>query len=147
MTRTVKVLTGLEAMAAIAPAWENMAAAAIEPNPFYEPWMLLPALELFGVSSGFRLITVWNGARLDAVLPMERRLSFKGLPLPTLESWRHRHCLLCTPLVRAEGATETLAELIASLRADVSVVGLKYIPSEGPFHRALRAAGIRGVAL
>jgi CelD/BcsL family acetyltransferase involved in cellulose biosynthesis len=146
VTRRVKVLTGLEAMRAIAPAWENMAAAAIEPNPFYEPWMLLPALELFGAPSGFRLITVWNGDRLDAVLPMERTSGFKGLPLPALESWRHRHCLLCTPLVRAEGATETLVALIESLR-DVSVVGLKYIPSEGSFRRALTATGIRCLAV
>lgn len=146
MTRKIKVLTGLEAMTAIAPAWESMAAAALEPNPFYEPWMLLPALELFGVPSGFRLITVWNGERLDAVMPMERTRGFKGLPLPALESWRHRHCLLCTPLVRAEGATETLVALIESLR-DVSVVGLRYIPSEGPFHRALAATGVRCLAL
>lgn len=134
-------------MAAIAPAWENMASAAIEPNPFYEPWMLLPALELFGVPSGFRLITVWNGGRLDAVLPMERRSTFKGLPLPTLESYRHRHCLLCTPLVRVDGAAETLSALVESLRADVSVVGFRYIPGEGPFYRALMAAGIRCVVL
>jgi CelD/BcsL family acetyltransferase involved in cellulose biosynthesis len=139
-------LTGLEAMAAIAPSWENMAAAAIEPNPFYEPWMLLPALELFGMPGGFRLITVWKGDRLDAVMPTERARGFKGLPLPALESWRHRHCLLGTPLVRAEGATETLAALIGSLR-DVSLVGLKYIPSEGPFQRALMATGIRCAVL
>ena len=150
MTRKVKVLTGLEAMAAIAPSWENLAAAAIEPNPFYEPWMLLPALELFGLERGFRLITVWTGERLDAVLPMQRTAGFKGLPLPTLGSWLHRHCLLCTPLVRADGATQTLAALIGWLRADgdgAAVVNLRYIPSDGPFYRALIATGIRCVAM
>lgn len=133
-------------MRAIAPSWETMAAAAIEPNPFYEPWMLLPALEQFGLERNFRLITVWNGDRLDAVMPMERTGGFKGLPLPALGSWRHRHCLLCTPLVRADGAGETIAALIGWLRADgdgASVVGLKYIPSEGPFYRALMAADVR----
>jgi len=138
VTRKVKVLTGLEAMAAIVPSWENMAAAAIEPNPFYEPWMLLPALELFGQGRGFRLVTIWNGERLDAVLPLERTATFKGLPLPALSSWRHRHCLLCTPLVRADGGVETLTALIAWLhREGASVVGLHYIPAEGRFHRAL----------
>jgi CelD/BcsL family acetyltransferase involved in cellulose biosynthesis len=146
VTRKIKVLSGLEAMAAIAPSWESMAAAAIEPNPFYEPWMLLPALELFGKGRGFRLITLWTGDRLDAVLPMERAGGFKGLPLPALGSWRHRHCLLCTPLVRAEGAAETLAALVDWLRKDgdgASLVGLSYIPSDGPFHRALRGTGVR----
>ncbi|HXU42955.1 MAG TPA: GNAT family N-acetyltransferase [Burkholderiales bacterium] len=141
MTRRVKVLTGLEAMAAIVPAWEDMAAAAIEPNPFYEPWMLLPALELFGLGRGFRLVTVWNGERLDAVTPLERTATFKGLPLPALSSWRHRHCLLCTPLVRADGAAETLAALIEWLpKEGASLVGLQYIPAEGRFNRALADA-------
>jgi len=132
-------------MQAIAPAWENMAAAAIEPNPFYEPWMLLPAIDSFGLERSFRLVTVWNGDRLDAVLPLERKASFKGLPLPALTSWRHRHCLLCTPLVRAEGAAETLAALVGSL--DAPLVSLQYIPGEGPFYRALTAAGVRCAVL
>ena len=139
------MLTGREAMAAIAPAWENLAAAAIEPNPFYEPWMLLPALDAFGLEKSFRLVTVWNGDRLDAVLPLERKGSFKGLPLPALVSWRHRHCLLCTPLVRAEGAAETLAALVQGL--DAPLVGLQYIPSDGPFYRALQAANVRCAVL
>jgi CelD/BcsL family acetyltransferase involved in cellulose biosynthesis len=145
VTRKVKALTSLEAMRAIAPAWENMAAEAIEPNPFYEPWMLLPALDAFGLEKNFRLVTVWNGERLDAVLPLERKGSFKGLPLPALTSWRHRHCLLCTPLVRAEGAAETLAALVGSL--DAPLVSLQYIPGDGPFYRALSAAGVRCAVL
>jgi CelD/BcsL family acetyltransferase involved in cellulose biosynthesis len=141
VTRKVKVLAGREAMAAIVPSWENMAAAAIEPNPFYEPWMLLPALEAFGLEKSFRLVTIWNGDRLDAVLPLERTGSFKGLPLPALSSWRHRHCLLCTPLVRADGAVETLAALIDWLRGErTSIIGLQYIPTEGPFSQALAEA-------
>ena len=152
MTRKVKVLTSLEAMTAIVPSWENMAAAAIEPNPFYEPWMLLPALELFGLGRGFRLVTVWNGERLDAVLPLERTGTFKGLPLPALSSWRHRHCLLCTPLVRTDDAAETLAALIEWLRAEgTPIVGLQYIRSDGPFNvalmTALKAANIRPFVL
>jgi hypothetical protein len=81
---------------------------------------------------------------------MERTKGFKGLPLPALGSWRHRHCLLCTPLVRADGAAATIAALIEWLRADgdgASVVGLKYILKDGPFHRALLATGIRPLAM
>ena len=142
-------------MAALAPAWDELAAHALEPNPFYESWLLLPALDAFGLETSFRLVTIWNGERLDALLPLERTRRFsRGLPLPALGSWRHRHCLLCTPLVRAEGAQETLAALLGWLRAGgeaVSLVGLRYIPSEGAFSRALipalQAAGIRPLAL
>lgn len=134
-------------MRALVPAWDGLAAAALEPNPFYESWMLLPALEAFGPGKNFRLVTVWNGDRLEALLPLERTRGLNGLPLPALQSWRHRHMLLCTPLVRAKGATETLAALIESLRADVSVLSLKYIPADGPFHRAVTATGVRCLAL
>jgi CelD/BcsL family acetyltransferase involved in cellulose biosynthesis len=137
-------------MRALAHAWDELAAAALEPNPFYESWMLLPALEAFGLARNFSLVTIGDGGRLDAVLPFERSKAFKGLPIPALASWRHRHCLLCTPLIRADGARDTLATLIGWLRSDragTSVVNLQYIPGEGPFHRALMATGIRCVTL
>src|SRR5262245_46431974 len=105
-------------MAALVPAWDELAAAALEPNPFYEFWLLLPALDAFGLGKNFRLVTIWSGERLDAVLPLERTRGFKGLPLPALRSWLHRHCLLCTPLVRADGASESLAALLKWLRSD-----------------------------
>ena len=34
----------------IVPAWEALARAALEPNPFYEHWMLRPAIAAFGAS-------------------------------------------------------------------------------------------------
>src|ERR1051325_3461713 len=132
-------------MRALAPAWDELAAAALEPNPFYESWMLLPALEAFGLERNFRLVTIGDGHRLDAVLPFERSRAFKGLPVAALASWRHRHCLLCTPLIRAQGARDTLATLIGWLRsnrAGASVVNLQYIPPEGPFHQALMARAL-----
>ena len=132
-------------MRALVPAWDELASVALEPNPFYESWMLLPALEAFGLERNFRLVTIGDGDRLDAVLPFERTRGFKGLPLPALGSWLHRHCLLCTPLVRAEGASETLSTLVEWLKAGgegASIVNLRYIPSDGPFHRALVATGV-----
>ena len=32
------------------PAWEELLRHAVEPNVFYEPWMLRPALETLGDS-------------------------------------------------------------------------------------------------
>src|SRR5256885_15605829 len=40
------------------PAWEDLAAAAIEPNVFYEHWMLLPALEAFGAGEDIVVVLV-----------------------------------------------------------------------------------------
>ena len=56
---------------------------------------------------------------------------YKGLPASTLRSWRHRHCMLCTPLVRAEGAAGYVAALAEWLRGAASVIELSYLPADG----------------
>src|SRR5689334_24097610 len=44
----ITVIAELAGLKALTAEWEELAAAAVEPNPFYEPWMALPALEAFG---------------------------------------------------------------------------------------------------
>ena len=41
-------------LACLIPEWEKLAAAALEPNVFYEHWMLRPALEIFGAGRDIR---------------------------------------------------------------------------------------------
>src|SRR5262245_14782005 len=45
---SVVVINDLTALEKYVPAWEDLAANAIEPNAFYEPWMLMPAIRAFG---------------------------------------------------------------------------------------------------
>ncbi len=136
----VTVLRDRAALAGLVPAWDELAANALEPNPFYESWMLLPAIEHFGAGADLRVVAVWNGATLAALLPLERVRGYKGLPLRALQTWRHRHCMLCTPLVRADGAAESLAGLLAWLRAEdegASLMAFGYLVAGSPFHSAL----------
>ena len=133
----VVVLRGAQAIAEIVPAWDDLAASALEPNPFYESWMLRPALEWLADGRDIRLLTVWAGGKLGALLPLERKSHYKGLPVASLRSWRHRHCMLCTPLVRAEGAERYVAAMIEWLRRAASVVELDFMPSDGPVYRLL----------
>jgi CelD/BcsL family acetyltransferase involved in cellulose biosynthesis len=127
------------------PAWEELARAAREPNPFYEHWMLLPALEAFGAGQGARVVLVWAGEELAGLFPFQRVTRYKGLPLTALTSWRHPHCLLCTPLVRADMARLCLEALLDC--ADASLIEFSYLPAGEPFHRALaevlEARGLR----
>jgi len=80
------------------PAWEDLAAHAIEANPFYEPFMLLPAIDAFGKDSALQFVFIyaaWGERRpLLGFLPMERASQYKGLPLAHLRLWMHRHCYL-----------------------------------------------------
>src|SRR5712675_2423044 len=89
------------------PEWEELAANALEPNPFYEHWMLRPALENFA-GEDVRVLAVRREGRLCALLPVQRVVRYKGLPLGALVAWRHKHSLLSTPLMRADGVQALL---------------------------------------
>jgi hypothetical protein len=97
------------------PAWTELVAHALEPNPLYEHWMLLPALE---AEAGENLVCVliWMHDRttrrtepkLGALFPLRKVKRFKGLPATALTSWRHCSWLLGAPLLRRESAQECL---------------------------------------
>jgi CelD/BcsL family acetyltransferase involved in cellulose biosynthesis len=140
MKPVVQVVRDREALEAIVPAWEDLAAHACEANPFYEHWILLPALRAQGEGSAFRCVLVWEEERLLGLFPFERRTRLKGLPAATLTSWRHNAYLLCTPLVRADAAVQCLQALLAWLPAEASIVEFRYVPCAGAFHDALAEA-------
>src|SRR5687767_8165859 len=50
-------------LAALVPQWEDLAVHALEPNPLYEHWMLLPALECLAPGEGIRCVLVWIDGR------------------------------------------------------------------------------------
>lgn len=130
------------------PAWEDLAEAAIEPNVFYEHWMLLPALEEFGSDRDIFVVLVvihdphdtHAPPKLGGVFPLERIRNFRNLKVSALSLWRHLHCYVCTPLLRADAAAECLLELfrwIQSGEARASLIELGYIYADGPFHQRL----------
>src|SRR5882672_1004452 len=92
------------------PAWEELAAAALEPNIFYEHWMLLPALEAFGEGKDICLVMVLirdprnpeAPPKLGGLFPLEFVPRIRRLQVPALSMWQHVHSSLCTPLVRAD---------------------------------------------
>jgi CelD/BcsL family acetyltransferase involved in cellulose biosynthesis len=121
------------------PAWQDLGAHAIEPNPFYEPFMLLPALDAFGKAAALQFVFIYaaRSARpaLIGFLPMERASQYKGLPLAHLRLWMHRHCYLCTPLIRRGQAQRCLNGYLDWLTAHDSglVVEWRKVNGDGPF--------------
>ena len=72
MKPVVQLLRDRQSLAAIVRPWEDLAANALEANPFYEPWMLLPALWARG-DDDFECISVWDDGKLIGLFPFERR--------------------------------------------------------------------------
>lgn len=140
-------LTDFDRLEEYVPAWEELARSALEPNPFYEAWMLIPALRLLGEGKTLQLVFVLaeNKARpngpavLCGVFPLERKPRYKGLPVPALSLWKHLYCFLCTPLVRADRARECLSAFFDWLASDSQspLAEFNYVSGEGPFHQAL----------
>jgi CelD/BcsL family acetyltransferase involved in cellulose biosynthesis len=136
----VVVLHELSALAPHVAAWEALAAHALEPNPFYEPWMLLPALRAPGAR--FELVLVYASGtveRLIGLFPLERLPRCKGLPLCVLRLWPHAHCYLRTPLLRRGCESEALEAFFGWVARDsgASLLQLHKVPGEGPFQCAL----------
>jgi CelD/BcsL family acetyltransferase involved in cellulose biosynthesis len=125
-------------------AWEQLAEQALEPNVFYEPWMLLPALQVYGRQAPLEFVLVFQRPlgvptapeQLCGFFPFERRGGYKDIPAATLRLWHHPHCYLSTPLLHSQHSRPTLAALVHWLRHDVegaSLVELARIPAEGAF--------------
>jgi hypothetical protein len=129
------------------PAWEELAAAALEPNVFFEHWMLLPALEEFGAGEGICVVLVLirdprnkkAPPKLGAVFPLQRLRHYKLIPAPTYRIWRHTHCYLTTPLIRADAARACLTEFFRWLSDDAGagLIEWRGVRGDGPFHRTL----------
>lgn len=81
--------------------WAELADAATTPNPFFEHWYLLPALEAFDADRAARILAIRTGGRLIGLMPLVMQRSYQRWPLRHLASWQHANAFLGTPLVRA----------------------------------------------
>lgn len=70
--------------AATALRWERLVARASEPNPFHEPWYLLPALRGLDPPGKVRLLVLESGGEWLGLLPVRRDRWYYRYPLPQL---------------------------------------------------------------
>ena len=126
-------------------AWRELAARAIEPNPFFEPDLLVPAADRF---RGVRLALVEAGGELIGALPLARTGRWRRIPGPTLGVWRHDDCFLGTPLLAPEAAARAAGAILdhARSRAAAGLVAFEWIGAGAGVEAAVRdAAADRGI--
>ncbi|HET7197486.1 MAG TPA: GNAT family N-acetyltransferase [Burkholderiales bacterium] len=141
MKAGVEILADAAALRALVPQWEALAAEAAEPNPFYEHWMLLPALEAYG-ADGFRCAAVRLDGTLAGLFPLRAEARWRRLPVRGARSWRHRNMLIGAPLVRAKTARECWRALFEARVAPL--LELEWLPADGPLYGALAEAAGEG---
>jgi CelD/BcsL family acetyltransferase involved in cellulose biosynthesis len=131
-------------------AWQALAKRALEPNPFFEPWFLLPALrhlpELASVTSdagcGVLFIEEQDGALIGVVpLRLEPLRALTGrIPLPLMRArvLTHKYSFCHTPLVDRAGGARAIAALLGWCRARrAPVLELEDTYADGPVHELL----------
>ncbi|MGZ8997423.1 MAG: GNAT family N-acetyltransferase [Allosphingosinicella sp.] len=84
-------------------AWDELALAAAEPNPFFESWYLLPSLESLDRDGDVSVLCLLQNGKLNGLMPVIREQQYEGWPLPHVGNWLHSNCFFGTPLV-APGA-------------------------------------------
>jgi CelD/BcsL family acetyltransferase involved in cellulose biosynthesis len=142
--REVRLLGAGDVTPRVEEAWRDLAARAAEPNPCNEPDMLLPALRHLRHGDRVRLLSVWDGNRLDALLPvLPSRRWRRRVPVPALVSWSHDYQLLGTPLVDSAHPTEALGALLRSswrARHGAVLLEIEDLGDGGPVAEALDRA-------
>lgn len=145
---TVMVIRTAAALAAYESALNELSEAAIEPNAFYEPWMLFPALGIFGDGLAFFFVLIFahNSAQrnqapqLCGFFPLHRERGFRRLPVSSLRMWKHKYCYLCTPLMRADHTSKTFSALFRWLEKGehkCAVIEFQHVSGDGSFQKEL----------
>lgn len=131
------------------PEWRELAEDVREPNVFFEPFVLLPALAELAGGRDIRVLFLRDDAGLlVGVVPLQRHAGSLALPHPHFSVWRQRYCFLCTPLVRS-GQEREVVEAAFGWLSEAGRAGEILVLSghvrDGPFDRAVAAfAGERG---
>ena len=129
-------------------ALECLAGAAIEPNIFFEPLMLLPAWRAFGKGRKLCAVLIYgpdgavpeSGQALFGFVVLERVPRAHGVPMSVLRTWSHSRGPLGTPLIRDGAGREVLDALLDWASTDpegAAVLEFSDCSTDGPFHKVL----------
>jgi CelD/BcsL family acetyltransferase involved in cellulose biosynthesis len=121
-------------------AWERLVALAAEPNPFFEPWFLLPALRQWGADE--RVVTkAWfHEGRLAGLLPVVRSADYYSHIITHAKSWLHANAFCGVPLIMAGHEDAFWRDMLAHFdrRPRRALFWhLPLLPADGPAHAAL----------
>jgi CelD/BcsL family acetyltransferase involved in cellulose biosynthesis len=143
-----------EPVAALGPAtaraWEDLAARASEPNPFFSPAFAVAAARHLASGEHVSLAGVYDGDELIFAAPILDSRRWRRLRIRTVRTWCHTQCFFGAPLVvddeRAEAAWRLVFEALAARRPRPRFLILELMPIGGRFESALQR-GARGRAV
>lgn len=123
-------------------AWRDLAARAAEPNPFFDPALLLPAVRHLPDGPRVRLLVARRGEHWLAALPVLPARRWRHYPLACTVAWSHPYCFLGTPLLAADDLERATSALLGAPHEVMPhpLLVLETVRDDGPVADALRAA-------
>src|SRR5262245_27519904 len=95
-TMSVVVVRNRSELRQYVDQWQELAEDALEPNIFYEPWFVIPALKALDTDKTLECVLVFGPSQTDSsakilcgFFPLERHSRYKGIPCSVLKLWRH----------------------------------------------------------
>ncbi len=79
--------------------WDMLAAASVEPNPFFERWFLQPSLDAFDPAGRVLLAQLRVDDKLAGLLPLHYATTYYGRPVPHVATWLHDNAFCGVPLI------------------------------------------------
>lgn len=126
--------------------WQNLANEASEPNPFFEPWCLIPALKHLHGGANLAIYTLVDGGRLRGLMPVQKAPRYYGYPIPHASIWLHANAFCGAPLV-TEGYEQALWHAVLTRLdkrpANAMFLHAAHLPADGPSARALATVARR----
>jgi len=124
--------------------WRALADAALEPNPFAAPDIVLPAVRHLPGGHDVRLLTAECAGELIFALPVTRGRAHPRVPLPVLQAWDDYDPPLATPLLHPEHAVLAWLAVRAALGGlRAAWLRLDPLAIDGPAAAALTEAAAR----
>jgi hypothetical protein len=143
---TIRVIE-VEQLSEYREEWTKLSEAALAPNVFYEPWMLLPAAfsdDPLIDAEKLRFLLVLGPLGKDGVqplwgfFPLEVETKTMNLPVRSLTFWRHhRYFYLTVPLIHTDHALEVLNAFWHWFEKNpfgCRILDTNQLLADGPFH-------------
>ena len=137
---SVQLVTSPADLRDIVPAWDVLARHSLEPNVFYESWMLLAALEQFSTGQ-VAVLLVWQDpshTRLLGLVPLMQAHSYYKCPACHWSNWVYTNCPLGTPLIHRDYAETALLGVFEWLgETGATVFSLQNVAVDGAFFQCV----------
>ncbi len=121
--------------------WQELADACCEPNPFYHPALLEPALAYLSSDGQARIIEVREQGRLIGLMPVAAQAHHARYPVRNVTNWMHDQCFYGAPLLRRGHEVAAWSGLLARLDEAPWAGGFLHLialDEDGPAALALR---------